>query len=155
MDSQTELSSEVSSNQQTILCSSNIVLEEDPNKENNRPSIRRNQSLKKQTPSLRTSIRAESKWEVSSPPKIVTSSHSGLNFSRQNALPYARPTNSSLSINSNLSNLSTTSLLSVQSGLSSTSLIRKLLTVEDIKINVNEYQLEEFRNLMLEAFKKV
>ena len=37
---------------------------------------------------------------------------------------------------------------------SSTNLAKKF-TVQDIEVNINEYQLEEFRLIMLEAFKKV
>lgn len=38
---------------------------------------------------------------------------------------------------------------------SSSSNLAKKFTIQDIQVNINEYQLEEFRLIMLEAFKKV
>lgn len=85
------------------------------------------------------------KWQISAPPKLVTSNHSNLSYQRA-----LKP------VNSNLSLLSVSSATSLNSqSRSSTSLVRKMLTVDDIKININEDQLDEFKIMMIEAFRQV
>lgn len=90
---------------------------------------------------------------VGSSLKQVTSYHTGVNLNLS-------PTGSDLKANSNTSLGSfllgpNQSWTRVNASGSNNHLPRKRLTLDDVKININEEQLHDFREIMMDAFRKV
>jgi hypothetical protein len=104
--------------------------------------------IKDLAPSLIPENKIESHWEVNIKPRLVNSQNSsGTNIATNKS--------SSTSINFLKTTTSNSSLKMVKDHNNSNGTNNKILKVDDIKINMNDDQLNEFHDNMIESFKKV